>query len=62
MTSLFDRPNYTGEELKPFAGRPGAMDAFKLPSLYRGQRIEATRPKPMLVGNTKETPIKGRDK
>jgi hypothetical protein len=24
---------YDGKELLPFAGRPGAMDAFKLPSL-----------------------------
>ena len=24
---------YVPLELKPFAGRPGAMDAFKLPSL-----------------------------
>lgn len=30
---------YTGAELKPFAGRPGAMDAFKLPSLIGDQRI-----------------------
>jgi hypothetical protein len=26
------RETYTGSELKPYAGRPGAMDAFKLPS------------------------------
>ena len=24
---------YEGKELLPYAGRPGAMDAFKLPSL-----------------------------
>ncbi len=30
---------YRGEELKPFTGRPGAMDAFKLPSLINEQRI-----------------------
>jgi hypothetical protein len=24
---------YDGKELLPYAGRPGAMDAFKLPSL-----------------------------
>lgn len=26
------RGTYTGRELMPFAGRPGAMDAFRLPS------------------------------
>ncbi len=30
---------YSGEELKPFDGRPGAMDAFKLPSLINEQRV-----------------------
>ena len=24
---------YDGKELRPFTGRPGAMDAYKLPSL-----------------------------
>lgn len=27
-----NRETYDGAELKPFTGRPGAMDAFKLPS------------------------------
>jgi hypothetical protein len=30
---------YSGAELKPFAGRTGAMDAFKLPSLIGDQRL-----------------------
>ena len=30
---------YTGAELKPFTGRTGAMDAFKLPSLMGGKLI-----------------------
>jgi hypothetical protein len=30
---------YTGNELRSFTGRPGAMDAFKLPSLIGDQRI-----------------------
>ena len=30
---------YTGNELRSFTGRPGAMDAFKLPSLSGDQRI-----------------------
>jgi hypothetical protein len=29
---------YTPLELKPFTGRPGAMDAFKLPSLIGNLR------------------------
>lgn len=37
------------------------MDAYKLPSLYRGQRIEPKPPKPMLVGNTKKRANAGRD-
>jgi len=38
---------YSGAELQPFAGRPGAMDAYALPSLagsrrtYRDGRVEA---------------------
>jgi len=30
---------YKPIELKPFTGRPGAMDAFKLPSLIGTSRI-----------------------
>lgn len=30
---------YEGNELKPYEGRPNAMDAFKLPSLMGGQRV-----------------------
>ena len=29
---------YDGAELRPFTGRPGAMDAFDKPSLINGQR------------------------
>jgi hypothetical protein len=29
---------YTGQELRPHCARPGAMDAFALPSLHMGQR------------------------
>lgn len=27
---------YDGKELRPYTGRPGAMDAYKLPSLMQG--------------------------
>jgi len=30
---------YEGDELRSFAARPGAMDAFDLPSLMGGQRV-----------------------
>jgi hypothetical protein len=30
---------YDGKELLPYAGRPGAMDAFKLPSLMHFGRV-----------------------
>jgi len=35
---------YTGSELKPYAGRSGAMDAFKLPSVVNGAEVERTAP------------------
>lgn len=31
--------HYEGNELKAYDGRPGAMDAFKLPSLFMGRRV-----------------------
>ena len=40
------RGRYDGSELRPFEGRPGAMDAFNLPSrigarrIYRDGRVE----------------------
>ena len=30
---------YEGNELKPYTGRPNAMDAYNLPSLMGGQRL-----------------------
>jgi len=30
---------YNGEDLRPFEGRPGAMDAYKIPSLIAGKRV-----------------------
>ena len=33
------RAPYDGAELRPFAGRPGAMDAFALPSVMGGRRV-----------------------
>lgn len=39
---------YSGAELQPYTGRPGAMDAYALPSLSNGQRVE--RRAPMLIG------------
>jgi len=32
-------PNYVPRELRPFEGRPGAMDAHRLPSLINGVRV-----------------------
>ena len=31
-TMLKDKGTYNGAELRPFDGRPGSMDAYKLPS------------------------------
>lgn len=44
--------HYHGEELRPFTGRPGAMDAFSFPSVVNGQRVERVRP--MLIGGKPE--------
>lgn len=38
---------YVPNELKPFDGRPGAMDAFKLPSLMNGVATPRVAPKIM---------------
>lgn len=35
---------YDGKELRPFAGRPGAMRAFELPSLVNGVAMPRVRP------------------
>ena len=37
-----DSPAYKCPELRPFTGRPGAMDAYKLPSLM-GANLVPTR-------------------
>lgn len=36
ITNASTHETYQGEDLRPFEGRPGAMDAYKLPS--RGVR------------------------
>lgn len=36
---LRDPGTYDGAELRPFEGRPGAMDAYGLPSLIQGRRV-----------------------
>jgi len=35
----FFGPAYTGAELAPYAGRPGAMYAYGLPSLHLGRLV-----------------------
>ena len=44
--------SYNGAELRPFDGRPGAMDAFQLPSLVDGRQVERVRaPRPMAASS-----------
>lgn len=43
-----DPDHYLAPELRPYQGRPGAMDAFTLPSLVDGTAVERRRP--MLIG------------
>lgn len=45
-----DWGRYDGAELRPYTGRPGAMDAFNLPSMVQGQSVPARRPSAHLVG------------
>lgn len=37
--NMHTRGTYDGAELRPFDGRPGAMDAYHLPSLRNGRRV-----------------------
>ena len=43
--------NYLGEELRPYAARPGALDAFALPSLHSGRRTHLPLHKPREGGD-----------
>lgn len=36
---VMSRPNYDGADLRPMCARPGAYDAFKLPSLMGSRRV-----------------------
>lgn len=36
------KTHYDGAELKPFEGRAGAMDAYKLPSVRGNQVVQPT--------------------
>jgi hypothetical protein len=47
-----DGGTYTGGELQPFTGRPGAMDAFTLPSIQGGKRVARKAPAIMSVSPT----------
>lgn len=51
---LFLRDAYKAEELRPYEGRPGAMDAFMLPSLKNGERIPYNGIRPQMVGALKD--------
>lgn len=39
LTNLGSRQTYDGAELRPSCNRPGAMDAYALPSLQGNQRV-----------------------
>ena len=43
-TREMPRTPYTGAELRPYEGRPGALDAFTLPSLVNGRRTPRAVP------------------
>lgn len=38
------RETYDGKELRPIVGRPGAMDAYQLPSMVSGVRVPRRQP------------------
>ncbi len=39
LTNAGSRQPYLATELAPYCGRPGAMDAYSLPSLQSGRRV-----------------------
>jgi ribosomal protein S11 len=39
-----ERGLYSGRELQPYQGRPGAMQAYALPSLNNGASVPRTAP------------------
>ena len=45
-----DWGRYDGAELRPYTGRPGAMDAFNLPSSVNGKHVKPKRITAMCVG------------
>lgn len=49
------RGSYDGAELRPFSARQGAMDAFALPSLANGQRIQRKAPCIMSITQLERT-------
>jgi hypothetical protein len=54
--SYLERGNYTGAELLPYTGRPGAMDAFTLPSIQGGRAVE--RKRHVIVISANQKPLK----
>lgn len=52
---------YDPVELRPFDGRPGAMDAFLLPSVVNGKHVPARRITAQCVGTVVERANKGWD-
>lgn len=40
ITNATTRGIYTGRELQPYTGRPGAMDAFRLPSRIGSRLVD----------------------
>lgn len=39
LTNVSERGDYLCPELRPYEGRPNAMDAYNLPSLINGRRV-----------------------
>ena len=44
MSEELNPNHYLAPELRPYDGRPGAMDAFDLPSLVDGRRVPRKTP------------------
>ena len=56
-TMFSDRQTYDGAELRPFTGRPGSMDAFKLPSRDGDTYRPYVGPRPQCVGVAQALPF-----
>lgn len=62
MSEPYKPYGYQGTELKPFTGRPGAMDAFSKPSIVNGKPVPRQAPRIDMTSKPKESTFQSNDK